>query len=55
METKWCNQYFIEPKLGDKYYKSLIAFYNLDLIKHSNHIKLNKVFSAIKCLKCLTD
>ena len=45
----------IEPKLGDKCYKPLIAFYNLDLVKCGNHIKLSKVLSTIECVKCLID
>jgi hypothetical protein len=32
-----------------------MAFYNLDLVKHSNYIKFNKVFSTIEYVKCLTD
>ena len=28
-----------------------MAFYNLDLVKHGNYIKLNKVFNTIKYIK----
>ena len=54
-ETKWYNWHFIKPKLGDKCYKLFIAFYNLDLVKYSNYIKLSKVLNTIKYVKCLTD
>jgi len=32
-----------------------MAFRDLDLVKHSNYIKLSKVLNTIKCVKCLVD
>ena len=32
-----------------------MAFRDLDLVKRSNYIKLNKVFNTIKYVKYLTD
>ena len=42
-------------KPGNKYYKLLIAFRDLDLVKRGNYIKFSKVFSTIKYVKCLID
>ena len=50
-----CVKCFIEPKLGNKYYKLLIAFCNPNLVKHGNHIKLSKVFSTTECVKYLIN
>ena len=32
-----------------------MAFRDLDLVKHSNYVKLSKVFSTIKYVKYLAD
>ena len=32
-----------------------MAFCDLDLIKYSNYIKFNKVFSVIECVKYFVD
>ena len=32
-----------------------MAFRDPDLVKYSNYIKLSKVLSTIKCVKCLID
>jgi hypothetical protein len=45
----------MKPNLSDKYYKLFIVFYNLNLVKSSNYIKLNKVFSTIKYIKCFIN
>jgi hypothetical protein len=45
----------MKPKLSNKYYKLLPAFYNPDLVKYSNYIKFSKVLNAIKYIKCLID
>ena len=32
-----------------------MAFRDLDLVKYSNYVKLNKVLNTIKCVKCFID
>ena len=55
IKAKQGYQYFIKPKAGNKCYKPLIAFSNMDPIKYSNNIKLYIKFSIIQGIKCLTD
>ena len=55
IKTKWGYQHLVEPKVGNKCYKSLMAFGNMDSIKCSNNIKLSIEFGAVQGIKCLMD
>ena len=55
IKAKWGYQHFIKPKVGNKCYKLLMAFSNINPIKHGNNIKLYIKFCAIQGIKCLIN
>ena len=54
-ESKWCDQHFIESKLGDECCEPLMALSNLDPVECSNHIEFCKVPGITKCIECFMD
>ena len=55
IKAKWGYQHFIKFKMGNKYCKLFMAFSNIDLIKHSNNIKLYIEFGTVQGIKCFMD
>ena len=55
IKAKQGYQYLIEPKAGNKCYKLLIAFSDIDSIKRGNNIKLSIELSAGQGIKRLID
>ena len=41
IKAKQCYQYFIKPKVGNKYYKLFMAFSDINPVKYSNNINNN--------------
>ena len=55
IKAKWGYQHLVEPKVGNKCCKLLMAFSNIDPVKYSNNIKFYIKFGAVQGIKCLTD